>query len=231
MTYERKWRQEIVSTFQVCYFYLYKKYLLFTLVKKNYLNNEELKDEILKCITDGYNKAISYGFKPDLQNFISNIPDIDTALSLGYMPERTIWVRKVRQFKPDEINEQIKSGNISQDDANRLINQMQKPTASDKLGRMFQLIVDNVSRSFFWANPDDGLDCKANALFDLCSSFWKYEPVDANGKPNNAFAFCTQIAYFGIAGAHRILHPKKYNGTVSISCLDDNGKSFDFYSI
>lgn len=201
------------------------------MAKKNYLNNEELKEEILKCITAGYEKAVLCGFKPDSQVFINNIPNMDMAIDMGYMPERTLWVQKVRQFKPEEVYEQVKTGIISQDDANKLIQQMEKPAASDKLGRMFQLIVDNVSRSFFWANPDDGLDCKANALFDLCSGFWKYEPVDANGKPNNAFAFCTQIAYFGIAGAHRILHPKKYNGTVSISCLDDNGKSFDFYSI
>ena len=93
------------------------------------------------------------------------------------------------------------------------------------------IIVENISRSFYWSNPDDGLDCKANAVLDLCSCFWKYEPVDVNGRPYSAFAFCSQIAYFGIAGAHRILHPKKYNGTISISCLDENGKPFDLYNI
>lgn len=97
---------------------------------------------------------------------------------------------------------------------------------SDKLGRMFLNIVDNVARSFYWENPDDGDDCKANAVFDLCKNFWKYEP--SNG---NAFAFCTQIAYFGIAGGRRILYPKKYEGTVSITCLDDNGKKFDMYNL
>ena len=97
---------------------------------------------------------------------------------------------------------------------------------SEKLGKMFQLLVDNVARSFYWENPEDGYDCKSNALLDLCSNFWKYNPE--NGK---AFAFCTQIAYFGIAGAHRILHPKKYDGTISLTCLDSNGKSFDMYGI
>ena len=201
------------------------------MAKKNYLNNEELKSEILKCITDGYNKAVSYGFKPDMQTSTIDVSDIQSALELGYMPERSIWVQEIRQFKPDDIKKQIKDGIITPEDGNIIIKQMAKPIASDKLGKMFQLIVDNVSRSFFWANPDDGLDCRANALLDLCAGFWKFEPVDTNGKPNNAFAFCTQIAYFGIAGAHRILHPKKYSGTISISCLDDNGKSFEFYSI
>ena len=72
----------------------------------------------------------------------------------------------------------------------------------------------------------DGQDCKSNALLDLCANFWKYNPENGN-----AFAFCTQIAYFGIAGAHRILHPKKYDGTISLTCLDSNGKSFDMYGI
>ena len=45
--------------------------------------------------------------------------------------------------------------------------------ASEELGKMFQLLVENVSKSFYWENPDDGLDCKANALLDLCSNFWK----------------------------------------------------------
>lgn len=104
--------------------------------------------------------------------------------------------------------------------------------ASEKLGKMFQLLVDNVARSFYWENPDDGQDCKSNALLDLCSNFWKYEQFNPkDGRENNAFAFCTQIAYFGIAGAHRILHPKKYEGTISLTCLDDRGKSFDMYNI
>ena len=47
---------------------------------------------------------------------------------------------------------------------------------SDNLAKMFQLIVENVSRSFYWSNPDDGDDCKANAIFELCKNFWKYEP-------------------------------------------------------
>ena len=97
---------------------------------------------------------------------------------------------------------------------------------SDKFGRMFQLLVDNVARSFYWEDPMDGQACKANALLDLCANFWKYNPENGN-----AFAFCTQIAYFGIAGAHRILHPKKYDGTISLTCLDSNGKSFDMYGI
>ena len=220
--------------------------------KKNYLSNVELRDEILKCITDGYEKAISYGFDPTLPPYGSDSsesePDIPVddktikigylfesedeeviekyklAISNGYMPERSYWIREVKEYDKAESEGEVKS-----DD--NLKYQMAKPVVSDKLAYMFQLIVENIAKSFYWANPDDGEDCKANAILDLCSNFWKYEPVDVNGRPYSAFAFCSQIAYFGIAGAHRILHPKKYNGTISISCLDENGKPFELYNL
>ena len=34
--------------------------------KKNYLSNNELKEEILNCITAGYNKAVKNGFDSTL---------------------------------------------------------------------------------------------------------------------------------------------------------------------
>ena len=148
----------------------------------------------------------------------------ELALKNGYMPERSYWIRKVREYEKDDAD-----GVVHPNDELKL--QMAKPIVSDRLANMFQLIVENIARSFYWANPDDGEDCKANAILDLCSCFWKYEPVDVNGRPYSAFAFCSQIAYFGIAGAHRILHPKKYNGTISISCLDENGKPFELYNL
>jgi len=225
--------------------------------KKNYLSNVELRDEILKCITDGYEKAVANGFDPSLPvwaypgsesdedeettvfpigfKFTSNnsemIEKYNLAIKNGYMPERSYWVRMIREYDKDVIDEMVRNGEMTKEDALKLDIQMRKPIVSDRLAKMFQLIVENISRSFYWSNPDDGQDCKANAVLDLCSNFWKYEPIDLNGKSNSAFAFCSQIAYFGIAGAHRILHPKKYNGTISISCLDENGKPFDLYNI
>ena len=224
--------------------------------KKNYLSNNELKEEILNCITAGYNKAVKNGFDSTLPvyddgnsesdvdyndktiklGYIFNSDDNEViekynmAIKNGYVPERSYWIRLVREFdklNEDEINRLISSGEYNES----IKLQMAKPIVSDKLAYMFQLIVENIARSFYWSNPDDGLDCKANAILDLCSNFWKYEPVDINGRPYSAFAFCSQIAYFGIAGAHRILHPKKYNGTISLSCLDDNGKTFELYNI
>lgn len=224
--------------------------------KKNYLSNAELRDEILKCITEGYEKALSYGFDSTLPVFVSDDSDEDTeeittlqigfdftsdndelidkynlAIKNGYNPGRSYWIRMVREYDKNVIDEKVKSGKMSKEDAIKLDLQMQKPLVSDRLAKMFQLIVENIARSFYWSNPDDGQDCKANAILDLCSNFWKYEPIDLNGRNNSAFAFCSQIAYFGIAGAHRILHPKKYNGTISISCLDENGKPFDLYNL
>ena len=69
-------------------------------------------------------------------------------------------------------------------------------------------------------------DCKANAVFELCKNFWKYDPENGN-----AFAFCSQIAYFGIAGTWRILKPKKYDGTISLTCFDSNNNNFEMYNI
>ena len=224
--------------------------------KKNYLSNAELREEILNCITDGYEKAVSYGFDPTLPSYdegnseseegdskilkigylFDSDEDIlkekyDLAIKNGYVPERSYWIRKIREYEKMNIEELINEGELTREEASSLELQMRKPVVSDKLARMFQLIVDNIARSFYWANPDDGDDCKANAILDLCSCFWKYEPVDVNGRPYSAFAFCSQIAYFGIAGAHRILHPKKYNGTISISCLDENGRPFELYNL
>ena len=225
--------------------------------KKNYLSNAELRDEILKCITDGYEKALSYGFDPTLPPYDEGNSDSDEveenqnktinigylfesddeelidkynlAIKNGYVPERSYWIRKVRLYDK-EHQDDVKPSNRTEEE--KLLElQMRKPVVSDKLARMFQLIVENIARSFYWANPDDGDDCKANAVLDLCSCFWKYEPVDINGRPYSAFAFCSQIAYFGIAGAHRILHPKKYDGTISLSCLDENGRTFDLYNL
>lgn len=203
--------------------------------KKNYLNNDELKDEILKCINEAYDRAVANGFVVDDFDSDSDSDEkktlFENASELGYDPDRSAWIRQIKEFDPDVIEEMVMNKEMTREEANIYIKQMEKPVVSDNLGKMFQLIVENVARSFYWSNPDDGEDCKANALLDLCSNFWKFEPVDSNGKALNAFAFCTQIAYFGIAGAHRILHPKKYSGTISISCLDENGKSFDLYNI
>ena len=229
--------------------------------KKNYLSNVELRDEILQCITDGFEKAVANGFDTELPVFMidagsesedeeeaeySNTlligwrydvtnPEIkekyDLAIKNGYVPERSYWIRRVREYDKEETNELVREGKMTPEQARILDIQMRKPVVSDKLAKMFQLIVENIARSFYWSNPDDGDDCKANAVLDLCSNFWKYEPIDMNGRSNSAFAFCSQIAYFGIAGAHRILHPKKYNGTISISCLDENGKPFDLYNL
>jgi hypothetical protein len=50
--------------------------------KKNYLSNAELREEILKCITEGYEQALSYGFDPTLPVFDngssdSEVDDVD----------------------------------------------------------------------------------------------------------------------------------------------------------
>ena len=39
--------------------------------KKNYLSNEELREEILKCITDGFEKAVKNGFDTTLPLYLT----------------------------------------------------------------------------------------------------------------------------------------------------------------
>ena len=228
--------------------------------KKNYLSNAELREEILKCINEGYEKALSYGFDTTLPRYDEGNSEQDEeeeetgkktikigylfetdddelkvkyelAFKNGYNPQRSYWIRKVREYNKEKVDEMVREGKMTKEEAVRLDLQMRKPVVSTKLAKMFQLIVENISRSFYWSDPEDGNDCKANAVLDLCSNFWKYEPIDLNGGNNSAFAFCSQISYFGIAGAHRVLHPKKYSGTISISCLDENGKPFDLYNL
>ena len=58
--------------------------------KKNYLNNSELKEEILNCITTGYNKAVKNGFDSTLPVYDdgsseSDVNDNDKTLKLGYI--------------------------------------------------------------------------------------------------------------------------------------------------
>ena len=97
--------------------------------KKNYLNNSELKEEILNCITTGYNKAVKNGFDSTLPVYDdgsseSDVNDNDKTLKLGYIfnsndeeviekynmaikngyiPERSYWIRLVREF--DKLDE------------------------------------------------------------------------------------------------------------------------------
>ena len=198
--------------------------------KKNYLSNDELKEEILMCIEKGYENAISNGYVSNIIEFHSDDPEkikhYNEALSLGYIPERTEWINKIREFEKYDIDKYISKNKITKEQYDILSIQLSKPVVTAKLGMMFQKIVDNVARSFYWENPDDGEDCKANAVLELCKNFWKYEPENGN-----AFAFCSQIAYFGIAGTWRILRPKKYSGTISLTCFDVNNNNFDMYTI
>ena len=58
--------------------------------KKNYLSNEELREEILKCITDGFEKAVKNGFDPTLPIYLtgseSEPEDLnDKTLKIGYL--------------------------------------------------------------------------------------------------------------------------------------------------
>jgi 5-methylcytosine-specific restriction endonuclease McrA len=84
--------------------------------------------------------------------------------------------------------------------------------------RMFQQIVECVSKHYHWENSNEYEICKSNAISELCENFWKYDPYDS--KNGNAVTFCSQIAFFGFAGAWRIKPIEDDNAWVD-SVLND----------
>ena len=101
--------------------------------KKNYLSNAELKEEILKCITDGYEKAVSYGFNSTLPpydegNSESEVEeDNDKILKIGYLFESDDDELK-EKYSPEVIKakeqafEAIKSSKDKIEDAYKKFN-------------------------------------------------------------------------------------------------------------
>ena len=69
---------------------------------KKYLDNNELKEEILNCINKGFQNAIKNGYTPSVDPFISEDPKkrecYNTAVSLGYNPERSEWISKIKEY-------------------------------------------------------------------------------------------------------------------------------------
>ena len=107
-----------------------------------------------------------------------------------------------------------------------LIKSKQLGKVTDKLSKMFIDLANHQADALHYENPDDKKDCIANALFDLCNNYWKYDP-----EKGNAFSLMSNICYFGLCGAWRMLYPKKTKGTIRLTFIDDNGnreKTFEY---
>jgi hypothetical protein len=78
--------------------------------------------------------------------------------------------------------------------------------------KMLMLLADRSSNKLTYRNPEDKHDCVACAYMDLYRYWRSFNPE----KSTNAFAYFTEISKRGFAKGWNKLHPKKYQGTVSI---------------
>jgi hypothetical protein len=70
---------------------------------------------------------------------------------------------------------------------------------------MFILMVNRISKSFSYKNPDDRNDASQVALMK-CLLYWRnFNPE----KSNNPFSYFTQIIKNGFAEGFKQLHPEK----------------------
>jgi len=79
--------------------------------------------------------------------------------------------------------------------------------------KYLMLLADKCSLKLSYKNPDDRADCIAFAYMDLYRYWKNYDP----NKSENAFAYFTEVAKRGFAKGWNKLHPKKYQGTVSLN--------------
>ncbi len=84
--------------------------------------------------------------------------------------------------------------------------------------KMFQLLVERISRKMYYKNPEDRKDAMQQALFQLCRAWGNFNPE----RSDNPFAYYTQVAKVGMAQGWNQLHPRMFAGGKSIS-LDRTG--------
>lgn len=106
-----------------------------------------------------------------------------------------------------------------------VINCQKTGVVSDKLAKMFMLLVSRVNRINRFTHPDEYKDYEQYALLSLLLMYKSYDPTKGS-----AFAFFTQQAIFGIAGGYKKMHLPKYNGTVRLSYNDDNNNNKDMFN-
>ena len=116
---------------------------------------------------------------------------------------------------------------FSEDLKSEIIKCKESKVVSDKLMRMFQQIVESVSKHYHWANSNEYEICKSNVISELCENFWKYDPYDP--KNGNAVAFCSQIVFFGFAGACRIKPIKDDDACVDSGLNDKFSELVDYH--
>lgn len=103
-----------------------------------------------------------------------------------------------------------------------LLEEIKKSKVNDELTpkalEFLMLLANKCSTKLSYKNPQDKEDCIAFAYMDLYKYWRNFNP----DKSENAFAYFTEIAKRGFAKGWNKLHPKKYNGTVSIHGGEDS---------
>ena len=94
-----------------------------------------------------------------------------------------------------------------------------------KAVKMLMLLSVRAQHKLKYANPQDKEDCLAFAQMDLMKYWKSFNPE----KTKNAFAYFTSICIHGYAKGWHKLHPKKYDGTISLN--SSNGEGDGIYSI
>lgn len=103
-----------------------------------------------------------------------------------------------------------------------IIISLEKKQLTPKAVKMLMLIAHRSNYKLPYTDPMDKEDCIGFAILDLLKYRDRYDPV----KYDNPFSYYTQIAKNGFAKGRGKLHPKKYDGTVSMhssSNVDSDG--------
>ena len=85
---------------------------------------------------------------------------------------------------------------------------------------MLNLLGERIIRKFYYANPDDGLDCYQNGMYMIYKNWYQFD----ENKTTNAFAYYTEIFKRGIAAGYNKITKNK-DRTMSLDGIYADGTS------
>ena len=94
-----------------------------------------------------------------------------------------------------------------------LLESKQKNKLTSETIEMFSLIVEGVSKTFPYQDPQDRVDCQAFGMGDLIKYWGAYNP----DKSDNPFAFISQVAKNGIRKGWKKMYSSRSVKTIAFS--------------
>lgn len=93
--------------------------------------------------------------------------------------------------------------------------------------RMIILLAKNVVKKFYYANPDDKLDCLQSAYVDIFANWHSYDE-----NKGQAFSWITEVVKRGLAKGwnrqHRLKGDKNNEvRVISLTAYDSDGSTYD----